>query len=220
MMKEILEDFFGVHYNSTKQVTASCSIAKGVISLSDTVACADCTMNASENEGKCDKIVLQCNTQEHEIEVIKLEEFISQYQNLKSIQSKRTCDLLLVDNRKVAFCELTCSNPKYISSFSMRDGRTKLGKRHIAKEQISNSVALLTSVPQIAEEINMMDSKIGLFAYREKTIRLGDSFDIDSLSKMRDFGTGVEAKVKEPMFSDMGYGFVFTEVRFPDVYKW
>lgn len=63
--------------------------------------------------------------------------------------------------------------------------------------------------------------KVALFACREKRRKLNDDLDNDTLGRMRSFiGIDRSGAIDEPMFSDIGYGFLFTEVRYPKIYVW
>lgn len=142
-MKELLEQYFGKHYQSPKQAIASCVIRSGRFSLADSKACGDCQKFTPEHETDCDKVVIYVDTNEHNVECIQLEQFIDNYANLKAISSGKKCDLLLVDEEKIVFCDMTCSNAKYIGPYIMKDGTKKIGKRNTVREQIENSISLL-----------------------------------------------------------------------------
>lgn len=219
-MKELLETCFGKHYQSTKQVSVNCKTLKGQIPFADPKACADCKIHTPEQEATCDKVVLYCNTSDQEIDAIELESFIDNYKHLKNIPSGKKCDLLLVGENKIVFCDLTCSLSKYIDLFVMADGTPKTGKRTMVRTQIGNAIALLMAVPEIATTIDLKTDKVAMFAYREKPDTVTNTFDKRIVETMRSFGVKTDKVLGKPMFSDMGNGFVFTEVRYPEPYVW
>lgn len=220
MMKELLELYFGKHYQSTKSASVICDIKKGVFSLSDPKACADCKKYTQEKESGCDKTVANINSDVCEVEVIQYEAFVDNYANLKAIPNGKKCDILLVGDSKIVFCDLTCSKAKYIEPYVMQDGTEKTGKRDTVKKQIANSISLLLKVPEIASSIDLKNKKIALFAYRTKDDTHGDDFDRGVVSKMQSFSMTTDKLVKEPMFSEISNGFLFTEIKYPESYLW
>lgn len=113
---------------------------------------------------------------------------------------------------------MTCSNPKYIDKFTQSDGSVHMGKRYEARKQIENSIKLLMPIPEIGCAIKNKSDKIALFAYREKPTELKDAFDREVTSGIR--ALCKENKDKDQMVSVMANGFLFTEVSYPDVYRW
>lgn len=219
-MKELLEDFFGKHYKSTKRAIAESRFLQGNIELSDSKACDDCRRHSYEIEVKCNKVVLKCNSSEHIIEVVELENFINQFAHLKALPSRRKCDLLLVGDDKIVFCDMSCTKAVYIDPYLMNDQTPKMGKRIIAMEQITSSVGLLMQVPQIASEIKNKKDKIALFAYRKKSESAGDDFDKSVSHNINAFNVMGNIVFQEPMFTDIGNDFFFTEICYPNTYIW
>lgn len=219
MIKNLLETYFGKYYRSTKKASVACQMKIGQFTLSDSKACADCNRLTPQIANNCNTIVLRCNAVVQKTEVIELESFIDNYANLKSIPSGKKCDLLLINNTKVVFCEMTCRQAKYIDSFKMSDGTEKIGKRNMVRKQIENSITLLNNVPEIANAIQTRTSKIALFAYREKPTAQKDKFDTEVLTKMKTLDKIRSSMAKTSMYSDMDNGFLFTEVKYPDIYS-
>ena len=219
-MKDLLEAYFGKHYKSTRSVSAVSEVVSGEFSFCDSKACSDCGIHTPQVERNCDKVVLRCSSAKQMVEAIDLERFIDKYSNLKAIPSGKKCDLLLSDDQKIVFCDLSCSQAKYIDPFRMADVTEKIGKRNTVRGQIANSISLLSKVPEIADAMNERLSKIALFAYREKPAKEMDIFDSDVTAKMKALDIIGSTLSKTPMYSDMGNGFVFTEVKYPDVYLW
>lgn len=220
MMKELLELYFGKHYQSPKSVSVISDIRKGRFSLSDSKACSDCNIHTPETEIDCDKIVVNFDTDEREVEVIQFETFVDNYNNLKAIPNGSKCDLLLVGEDKIVFCDMTCSMSTYIEPYVKKDGTERIGKRETVKRQIANSISLLLNVQEIAPGVGKKKEKIALFAYRVKGEKLSDSFDSKVISKMQSFGVNRGKLAKELMYSDMDNGFLFTEIKYPEVYSW
>lgn len=93
-------------------------------------------------------------------------------------------------------------------------------KRTMVRTQIDNAIALLMAVPEIATTIDLKTDKVAVFAYREKPDTVTNIFDKRIVEKMRSFGVKTDKVLGKPMFSDMGNGFLFTEVRYPEPYVW
>lgn len=220
MMKGVLEDHFGKHYGSTKRAHVTCRICHGEFSFADAKACADCKIHTPGNEAVCDKVVWKCNSSETEVEVLRLEEFIDNFSRLKAIPSGRKCDLLLVSNDKIVFCEMTCCQAKFIEPFEMKDGTPKIGKRNMVRKQLENSITLLVGVPEIFDEIKSKSDKEALFAYREKRKSMDDEVDSLASERMHSFNVDISKTMGEPMYADMSNGFVLAEIRYPDTYIW
>lgn len=220
MMKELLEAYFGSFYNSTKVVGAKSRVESNAFLLSDDKACGDCQKFTSHFAAECDKTVLRCEASEN-VEIIELEDFLNAYSGLKAIRSFLKCDLMLVGGRKIVLCDMTCSDAKFISKYQNNSGKTKIGKREYAKKQLINTIELLIAVPEIASEINHKSQKLALFAYREKvSANNNDAFDSRIAENMISFNRIDKAINSERMYSDIGNGFYFTEVKYPEVYVW
>lgn len=217
-MKTLLETYFGGYYNSTKAVSASSRSYHGSFSCRDEKACATCSIKTPAIAENCSDGVLICDAGVEDVEVIEFEKFIDNYNHLKSNPSKSRCDLLMTSKEKIVFCDMTCSNPKYIDKFTRSDGGVHMGKRYEARKQIENSINLLMPIPEIGRAIKNKSNKIALFAYRQKSTDLKDAFDREVTSGIRVMCR--ENKDKDQMFSVMPNGFLFTEVSYPDVYRW
>lgn len=176
-MKTLLETYFGSYYNSTKAASASSRVYTGMFSCRDSKACATCSIKTPSQAKNCSDGVLICDAGVEGVEVIEFEKFIDNYNRLKSIPSKSRCDLLMTSKNKIVFCDMTCSNPKYIDTFTQSDGSVHMGKRYEARKQIENSIKLLMPIPEIGHAIKNKSNKIALFAYRQKSTELKDAFD-------------------------------------------
>ena len=171
-------------------------------------------------EKDCERVVLLCDSGNQMVETIELEAFIDQYANLKAISSGKKCDLLMSDDQKIVFCDMSCTQVKYIDPFKMNDGTEKIGKRNTVRIQIENSISLLNGVPELAEAISTKQSKIALFAYRVKPEKTRDAFDSGVSANMKVLGSLNRNLSKTPLYSSMSNGFLFTEIKHPDVYIW
>ena len=219
-MKDLLEAYFGKHYKSTKRVSAISKVDTGLLSFSDSKACTQCVKWNPQMENDCERVVLLCDSGNQMVETIELEAFIDQYANLKAISSGKKCDLLMSDDEKIVFCDMSCTQVKYIDPFKMNDGTEKIGKRNTVRIQIENSISLLNGVPELAEAISTKQSKIALFAYRVKPEKTKDAFDSGVSANMKVLGSLNRNLSKTPMYSSMSNGFLFTEIKHPDVYIW
>lgn len=219
-MKDLLEAYFGKHYKSTKRVSAISKVDTGLLSFSDSKACTQCVKWNPQMENDCERVVLLCDSGNQMVETIELEAFIDQYANLKAISSGKKCDLLMSDDQKIVFCDMSCTQVKYIDPFKMNDGTEKIGKRNTVRIQIENSISLLNGVPELAEAISTKQSKIALFAYRVKPEKTRDAFDSGVSANMKVLGSLNRNLSKTPMYSSMSNGFLFTEIKHPDVYIW
>lgn len=219
-MKDLLEAYFGKHYKSTKRVSAISKVDTGLLSFSDSKACTQCVKWNPQMEKDCERVVLLCDSGDQMVETIELEAFIDQYANLKAISSGKKCDLLMSDDEKIVFCDMSCTQVKYIDPFKMKDGTEKIGKRNTVRIQIENSISLLNGVPELAEAISTKQSKIALFAYRVKPEKTKDAFDSGVSANMKVLGSLNRNLSKTPMYSSMSNGFLFTEIKHPDVYIW
>lgn len=217
-MREVLEKFFGSHYGSTKTVKVISEQKRGVFERADDKACADCQTHSSSFFEDCDQKVLRCDAGEQEVEVIELERFVENYNSLKKLRPKCVCDLLMVGDDEVVFCDLACYNPKYLKSFVKPDGTKQLGKRLTVWLQINNSIKKLTGVPEIADEILSKSKRVGLFAYRRKEKRVVDLADSTALVGMRSLID--RTKDADTNIGDLDYGFLFMEVVYPETYIW
>lgn len=89
----------------------------GNVVLSDQKACAQCRTNRPEREG-CNEENIKFDFGDNLVKIVDFEDYISQFDNTVAMIKDR-CDYLIVDDNfhvKVAFCDLTCSEEKYVIS--------------------------------------------------------------------------------------------------------
>ena len=217
-MKEVLERYFASWYHSPKVVAISGASYSSAFSRGDVkVACHICKTSPDT----CDKVVLNCDTRGETVEVLDLESFLNSFNGLKALPSKRKCDLLLSNERKIVFCDMTCSQAKYIDSFLMSSTNVeKIGKRMTALCQLRESLTVLHNVPEVAAEIDSKEEKVVLFAFRSKSTSDMTELDQQVAKSMASFNN-MSSVLSEDNFSfDVPFGFVYSEVMYPDSYVW
>ena len=73
---------------------------------------------------------------------------------------------------------------------------------------------------ELAEAISNKQSKIALFAYRVKPEKTKEDFDYRVSARMKVLDSLNRNLSKTLMYSSMSNGFLFTEIKYPDVYIW
>lgn len=218
MMKDLLENFFGIHYGSTKKVSVVFELETGYFKINDEKACRDCHERTPECETVCDHAVLKCRSDKI-VEVISIETFLDEFNGLKAMPSHSKCDIMLVCDDSIILCDLSCCNPKYFDEYTTSDGTKKLGKMITARHQIEDTITLLVNVPQIKTEILPKKNKIALFASRAKRKEDLSSFDEKVVTNMLAINKIENMISTYGMKAESIYGFVFTEVRYPNVFS-
>lgn len=217
-MKELLEQYFGAYYGSTRtNVYVDTDDKTGEFRLCDSKACNDCLNKTPKYENDCDHTVLKCKSDDN-IKVFWIEKFIDEFNNLRAMPTHSKCDIMMSNDNTIVFCDMSCSKPEYIDDFQS-NGKNKLGKRNKAKNQIEDTIYLLMNVPEIASEINKKGHKIGLFAYREK--HRDDLSDTDSkvFRNMNSFGSFIAKATSGNLSSPLSHGFQFTEINYPSIFS-
>lgn len=217
-MKGLLEKHFAKHYHSTKQVEVESRLEKGRFCCCDQKACTECEKSFPHIAAGCNRVVVFCETGDKAAEVLELESFLNNFNGLKALPSGQKCDLLMEGKDVIVLCDMTCSKAKYIAPFVMKDGTEKIGKRNSVKRQIENTISVLMDVPEIAAAIDMKNKRFALFAYREKPENNGDDFDKGVSKQMSSFNAIDICSFEESMYTDMNHGFLFTEVKYPNVF--
>lgn len=144
---------------------------------------------------------------------VDIESFFRQMNGLKAAEGL-CCDFLFADGvRKIVFCDLTCSLRKYILPFRNSRGYQQ-GKRAKAYHQISSTIDKLMAVPNVAQYIHQMPLKIGLFAERDKDSATSDVAIKNMMLMMPDYS------MENHLSTDMGNGFQFVTVHYPQAYQW
>lgn len=154
------------------------------------------------------------------VEVLNFERFISQFDRT-SAEIKERCDYLLYDNdensRKIAFCELTCSETKYVEPNESNEYRE--GKRAKAYNQMLKSLEALLGVSLLNTHILTFQKKHCVFGWREPIA----SGQMDAAAaSMNAFGI-TPSSTSELLYTSVfvvGHGFTFIQVKHPALYEW
>lgn len=214
-MKQLLENKFSVaHGREPQKMYEECEIhSAGKFSCADVTACNECSNFFKSN---CDSIVLQVESKT-EVTQINFEYFIDK--NFKKYTSSK-CDFIFYDNGdKIVFGDFSCSFSEYIDSH-VCNGEQKEGKRAKVQIQIKRSIEELYKVPEIAEYLDSHTKKIALFAYRAKDDELSHNLT-SKLKASRDAFLGeFNALNKRKLKFQLTHDFIYTENRYPEVYKW
>lgn len=204
------------HYGGTRKVIVEKSLLDaGISSFRDSKACSECKQQGKD----C------CETEENlrishncSITKVELEKFFTQFDGTSRSSLKDKCDILLFDDKghRIAFCEMTCSQNKYIEPYDNSKGH-QVGKRAKAYQQLKSSIDKLAKVPDIASSMNRYDHRTALFAVRHKdSNNQKESFEISNVNKFIIFPKSIQANAK----SDIGNGFSFEVVEYPTIYQW
>ncbi|MCI6118031.1 MAG: hypothetical protein MR717_01860 [Prevotella sp.] len=98
------------------------------------------------------------------------------------------------------------------------------GKRAKAYKQLMSVIEELEAVPNIKSRLNNYAVRIGLFAYRVKNpLRSEPDAPSPERIKLRDSLSAFKPspKLSSPtLLTDMGHGFQFRQIRYPDAYDW
>ena len=227
MRDELLIDrLLQVHYPQeydldTHGVVVDMTIHRGLVELSDSKACDDC-QGHRPRRAQCDRVNLRLDTSASPVVIVDFEKYVNQFDNTAAAMRDR-CDYLLVDatdeHNKIAFCDLTCSEEKYVNP---NDGKYPLGKRAKASSQMRKSLERLLLDPLMAHYILTFPEKICLFGWRDYdapdvTPLRGDAAR-NMLAFMRTHSANSRTLAKE--ISVIGHNFSFVQVKYPSVYKW
>lgn len=214
---EWLKDDYVAHYGVTRRVNIIIrQLPKSASNtMHDEKACNECMDNSKDTCRNNPANLILNNSAP--LEKVDIEAFFSQFNGLDKASIKERCDMMLFDSSdKIAFCEMTCCDAKYVYPYSNKKG-SHLGKRAKAYSQIKSVVDKFYTVPSIKLKFDSYKQRIGLFALREKSGSLfsgNDTAEKAMLAMIPQYtmGTGFS--------SDMGNGFKFVTVKYPEVYRW
>lgn len=227
MMNELLIDrLLQVHYPQefgldSDGVVVDMTIHRGLVDFSDSKACDDC-QELRPQRNSCNRVNLKIDASANPIEIVNFEKYISQFDNTPAAIRDR-CDYIFVDatlgHDKIAFCDLTCSEEKYVNP---NGGKYPLGKRAKASEQMKKSLEGLLQVPLFAHYILTFPNKICLFGWREYSVSDVTPQRGNAIRNMLAFMSTPSAKCTtlRKMVSIVGYNFSFVQVKYPMVYQW
>lgn len=173
----------------------------------DNKACNQC--NNRVCEGQLCVLKFQNST---DVDMIDVEGFFLQLDGLRAALRER-CDLMFWDKaHKIVFSDMSCTKSKYVEPY-WGAGKEKCGKRAKAYAQIQSVISKFMEVPALKSYIENLDKKVGLFALREKDIVITSQIEKNmEVFKM--------SPALNNMIVDMGNGFNFVNVKYPNVYHW
>ena len=224
MIKHLLQVRYPSEYGLTsKEVNVSLTEHTTLFSLSDSKACISCRAARDERQD-CNEEVLRINPNGNIIQVINFEAYIQQFAKVMPEQKDR-CDYLLYsetkDERKIAFCDLTCSDIKWVEP---NKGKYPEGKKAKARQQMNRSIEYLVTEPLFGEFIYTCSKRMCIFGWRDYNF---PQEEVKSLKKnfranLQTFMTTPSAMAKrlttEVMFKDSSFEWI--TIKYPEVYQW
>lgn len=222
LLRERFPNNYGI---DTTYVSVPVSVEVGAFVLTDHKACGDCHRKPGRmDRNTCDEGILKIESNGQEVTVVNFEEYISQFDGiLENIRER--CDYLLLDDtenhRKIVFCDLTCSDSKWVEP---NTGKYSEGKRAKARKQMMASIKTLLSVPLLDHAILTFAEKICLFGWREYGVPEVPIVPqrCDVIHNMQAFMTTPSAmagQLRQEM--DIAkHGFLFIQQKYPNVYNW
>lgn len=160
MIDIILGSIFAIEAGiDSKDFTVPIEQKDSPFTLTDIKSCLACHQMPTRVDRKdCNEEILKINNNGVVIDVVRFEQFINQFAELKDYQR---CDLVMADSgdehKKIVFCDLCCYEEKYVEP---NNGAYPEGKRAKARQQMKQSVKLLIS--------NSSTTAVNLFTYAEK----------------------------------------------------
>lgn len=214
-------DGFEAKYGSYYKVIRKISIDRTFIVSGESVfydnrACAGCN---ERKTGICTKEEILKVSHKSPLTKVDLEKFFNQFEGRVLSSLKDKCDLLLYDSekkRRIAFCELTCSQRRYVEPYDDTAG-SHPGKRAKAWKQLKSSIDKLATVPDIASAMDRYGHKSAIFAVRYK-----DSFERKSSMQISYMLKFIELpnNIQRGTSADIGNGFLFEVIKYPTIYRW
>lgn len=226
MIVQLLQERFPNNYGiDTTHVSVPASVHIGTFALTDNKACEDCHQQLGRIDRRnCDEEILKIGSNGQEVTVVNFEKYISQFDGTPANIRER-CDYLLVDDtenhRKIAFCDLTCSDGKWVEP---NTGKYSEGKRAKAKKQMMASIKTLLNVPLLDHAILTFAEKICLFGWREYEFP-----EVPTLPQRRNVIHNMQAFMTTPSamarqlrqkMDIAEHGFLFIQQKYPNVYNW
>lgn len=194
--------------------------------LSDGKACHDCHLIPERvNRADCDETVMKVDNAGHEVKVLNLEKYVCQFDNTPARFSER-CDFLLLDDnerhRKIAFCDLTCSDKKWVEP---NQGKAyPQGKRAKARSQMIKSMEILMKQNVLELYILTFAEKVCLFGWRDynapETPVAPERGHV--LQNLQAFMTTPSSMARKMTAEEnvMQHSFKFVQVKYPQPYTW
>lgn len=222
MIDRLLQVHYPREYGiDPKGVVVDVTTHAGLVELADPKACDDC-QELRPQRAQCDRVNLRMDTSAKSIEIVDFEKYISQFDGTAAAMKDR-CDYLFVDaspeHTKIAFCDLTCSEEKYVNP---NDGKYPMGKRAKAAEQMKKSLERLLQEPLMAHYILTFPDKVCLFGWRDYSVEDVTPQRGNAARNMLAFMNTPSAK-SGTLTKDVpviGNHFSFVQVKYPAVYQW
>lgn len=221
LLLRLLQVLYPLEYGiDSGSVVVDMTTCMGLVELSDSKTCGDC-LKLRPQRNICDRVNLRMNVS-NPIEIVDFERYANQFDHTAA-EMKDRCDYLFVDTSsehgKIAFCDLTCSEEKYVNP---NGGKYVTGKRAKASEQMRKSLEHLLREPLTAHYILTFPDKVCLFAWRDYSVPDMSPRHGDAAGNMLAFMNTPSAKsctltVVVPV---VGHNFSFVQVKYPTVYQW
>lgn len=207
-MKELLKAYYGRAYGSPLTGVVRCEYSQdSYFEIKDRQEQIVCPSGTG--------VSVLSNPQRRLITIVDFENFIGSWRG--NAGTGQRCDFLIYDGTDyVVFNELSCCRLLYVEDQLPEDGNGGLrkGKRSKAFMQIRESIEKLYAVPQIAEYMDRIPNRVGLFSYRtndaENSI-VGNSF--------RSFGRVKQIFSNIRLEESLPYGFVSEQRIYPDSFE-
>lgn len=211
-------DGFEAYYKSFYSIGRNVSVETSELApkravCHDKKACQECV---SAGVRECDVEANLIVRHGVPVKAVNIEAFFSQFGDTMKASLKDRCDLMLYDDvqHKIAFCDMTCSMEKYIQPFDNTSGHHE-GKRAKAYQQMKESINKLAAVPELNSAMSSYSYRRAVFAVR---LKAGKSRDAVVQSNMQAFSSAPWSVSNAK--TDMGNGFFFETVTYPQEYIW
>lgn len=222
----MIDRLLQVHYPmahgiAPEGIVVDITVRSGLVELSDSKACDECQDDRPQRR-HCNRINLTVDAAANPIEIVDFEKYSKQFDHTAAAMKDR-CDYLFVDgsshHHKIAFCDLTCSEEKYVEP---NDGKYPLGKRAKASEQMKKSLECLLQDPLTAQYLLTFPVKVCLFGWREYAVPDVKPQRGDAARNMLAFMNTPSAKmgILTTEVPVIGHDFSFVQVKYPTVYQW
>lgn len=224
MMRHLLAQRFPSEFGlNPDTITLLLEVKKGSFTLSDSKACTACKAVPSRTgRVSCNEEILNIQSSV-DVAVLDFERYIQQFSKT-SLGIRDVCDYLLFDesnnHRKIAFCDLTCSDEKWVEP---NTGMYPEGKRAKVKSQMLKSLEYLLKEYLLAVDILTFADKVCLFGWRDF-----DNPEVNTVAPVHDnakknmqvFGRTPSSMAKQLTSEKtiLGHGFFFVQVKYPYVY--
>jgi hypothetical protein len=198
-------------------LSCNCQIYTDDFTLSDQSPCVKCLVTKPERSS-CDRVVLSVSIKNNEsVHLIGWENIINK---LERVYSKR-CDYILSGDRKVVFCELTCSASSRMDPFEDNNS-PKIGKRAYAIEQIRQTIEFISLDEVLWMHIITRPMKIGIIGWRDYNELETAAYKNNAQQNMEMFMRTPSSEKLEIIARQVisGQEFSIHQVKYPRQYIW